>query len=78
MYFTRSFQQSAARNFYKGPFIADLLQIEEIADTATEGGVFHGLNDSQVYFTRFRFISDQKPYRFSQQGILRALAETVI
>jgi len=78
MYTTRSFQQSLARNFYKGPFLSDQLTGIEIPDTDTEQANFHGLNDSQVYFCRFRFISDQKPYRFSQESILRAIAETAI
>lgn len=73
-YAARSFQQSQARTFFKGPFDTSTLDSADIADST--GGVieFTDLEDGGVYFARLRIISDDAPRRYSQEIILRAKA----
>ncbi len=77
LYAVRSFKQSTARNFYKGPWISSTLDATVIA-TGENGFVeFTGLDEDGVYFVKFRFISLSAGRRYSQEGILRAVAVDV-
>ena len=78
LYAERSFKQSAARYFYKGPWLSNTLDAVVIADEATGVVEFEGLDDQGIYFVRYRFISLSAGRRYSQEGILRATAEETV
>ena len=73
-YAERSFKQSDARNFYKGPWVSSTLTGATIPDTDTDGIFFGGLEENGIYFVRLRFISVALGRRYSQEIILRAIA----
>jgi len=75
---SRSFQQSKARNYFKGPFDISTLDTVDIASTTSAGIEFLGLEDGGIYFVKLRLISDEAPRRYSQQIILRCVAQTTV
>lgn len=77
LYAERSFKQSDARNFYKGPFVSSTLDAETIVDSANGAVEFTGLDENGIYFVKFRIVSIEAGRRYSQQGILRAIATDV-
>lgn len=77
MYAVRSFKQSTARNFYKGPWVSSTLDASSIVDDANGNVEFTGLEEDGVYFVKFRFVSLSAGRRYSQEGILRAVAVDV-
>lgn len=78
LYTERSFKQSDARNFYKGPWVSSTLTSATAADAAIAAIDYTGLEEGGVYFVRFRFISLSAGRRYSQEGILRVIAETTV
>lgn len=76
-YSERSFKQSDARNFYKGPWVSSTLVATVCDDTETEDLEFYGLVEDGVYFVKLRYISSPLGRRYSQEIILRAIAVDV-
>lgn len=77
-YAERAFRQSDARNFYKGPWVSATLDAEVIADTDNGSIDFLNLIEDGVYFVRLRFISVGLGRRYSQEIILRAVAQVTV
>ncbi len=77
LYAQRSFKQSSARNFYKGPWVSSTLDSAVIVDAANGNVEFDGLDEGGIYFVKFRIVSIALPRRYSQEGILRAVAVDV-
>jgi hypothetical protein len=77
-YAERSFKQSAARNFYKGPWVSPTLNSLNIDDTDTEFLNFMDLIEGGIYFVKLRYVSAPLGRRYSQEVILRVVAETTV
>ena len=72
----RSLQQSSARNFFKGPFIANSIFGTTVADGNSGTAEYTGLVEDGVYFIHVRLLSSASPRRYSNDFIFRAVAET--
>lgn len=72
----RSFKQSDARNFYKGPWVASTLDAVVCPDQDSETMAYNDLVEDGIYFVKLRFITSGLGRRYSQEVILRATAVT--
>lgn len=69
-----SFKQSAARNFYKGPWDPSSFQSSSVQDTQSGIIEFEGLDEDGVYFARLKAISAEGPFRIARTQIIRFIA----
>jgi hypothetical protein len=66
---------NASRTSFKGPWLTPDNLLDEVADSAAGSVEWQGLSAGQRYFSRFRCMSDQEPYRISNDMFMSALAE---